>query len=102
MTRMPAPPAEPVSDPTGATVSGFAAGPVDDTSTVVEVATVAADTLRASVRISGPLAGPACSILLCVLGAHLRAGRHYLRVDVSGASGVASEALAALVAMHQQ
>lgn len=67
-----------------------------------EVATVDADTLRASLRVVGTLTRPACAVLVCVLNAHLRAGRHYLRVDVSGATIADPSAVASLTEVHRR
>ena len=70
--------------------------------TGVEVATIGADTLRAGVRVVGNLTKPACSILVCVLRAHLAAGRHYLRVDLADTPVVDPEVVGTLVQLHLQ
>jgi hypothetical protein len=75
--------------------------PEADEADSFEVATVAADTLRASLRVAGALTRPACSVLVCVLNAHLRAGRHYLRVDVSGASIADPSVVDSLTEVHR-
>lgn len=49
----------------------------------LEVATVSADALRASIRVSGELQATTAPLLSSVLRTHLSAGRRYLRVDLS-------------------
>ena len=51
----------------------------------VEVATLRADHLRASVRVTGTVRPAAAALLTSVLRTHLAAGRRYLRVDLAGA-----------------
>jgi anti-anti-sigma regulatory factor len=48
-----------------------------------EVATTSSDTLRASVLVAGTLTARTVPLLLSVLQTHVRAGRRYLRVDLS-------------------
>ncbi len=50
-----------------------------------EVATLTADTLRASVRVAGDLAINSVTLLVSILRTHVGAGRRYLRVDLAGA-----------------
>lgn len=52
--------------------------------TDLSVETSAADDLRATVEVTGTLSAGTCPLLVSVLEAHQRAGRRYLRVDVSG------------------
>lgn len=66
-----------------------------------EVATVAADTLRASIRVSGSLVAPTASVLTSVLRTHVAAGRRYLRVDLDTAQITDTEVVGALVDAHQ-
>jgi anti-anti-sigma regulatory factor len=102
MARMAAPaPTAPTVDPVMAEPAG-ASGAGADLDGGFEVATVGSDTLRAGIRIVGALTKPACAVLVCVLRAHLRAGRHYLRVDVADATLVDDQALGSLVQLHRQ
>lgn len=99
MARMAAPaPAAVAVDPAPGSGSGLGA----DLDGGFEVATVGSDTLRAGIRVMGALTKPACAVLVCVLRAHLGAGRHYLRVDVADAPVVADEAIGPLVQLHGQ
>jgi len=93
MARLAAPAPTPIAD-------DLLGAPERDTS--VEVATTGADTLRAGVRVAGNLTKPACAILVCVLRAHLGAGRHYLRVDLAEAPVLDPEVLDSLVQLHLQ
>jgi hypothetical protein len=57
----------------------------DPRASEVEVATTSADTLRASIRITGSLPRRAVPMLTTVLRTHLRAGRRYLRIELGRA-----------------
>ena len=50
---------------------------------VLEVATVSSDAMRAIVRVTGVLTDDTVSVLVSALGTHLRAGRRDLRVDLA-------------------
>jgi anti-anti-sigma regulatory factor len=84
------------------TVARDHAAPPLDVVGSFEVATVAADGLRAIIRTTGPLTSSGSAVLIGVLRAHLRAGRHYLRVDVAGSPVLDPAVLAALTAAHRQ
>lgn len=73
-------------------------GPADDT---VEVATISADTLRASIRVTGTLVAETAPLLTSVLSTHVCAGRRYLRVDLSAAQITESAVVEALVVAHR-
>lgn len=100
MARMAAP--APAAAPHDHAGSARPPGPGSDVGGGFEVATVSADTLRAGIRVVGALTKPACGVLVCVLRAHLRAGRHYLRVDVAEVPAVDGEATGSLVRLHRQ
>jgi hypothetical protein len=51
----------------------------------LEVATTGADTLRATVRVTGTLLPDNARVLTSVLRTHLAVGRRYLRVDLAAA-----------------
>lgn len=59
-----------------------------------EVGTTTADTLRASIEVTGTLSDQTCRLLASVLRTHLCAGRRYLRVDLSAAGVPAAHAAA--------
>ncbi len=67
----------------------------------LEVATLAADTLRASVRVTGSLSPGSVSLLTSVLRTHIAAGRRYLRVDLDTARICEPAVVDALVASHR-
>ena len=67
-----------------------------------EVATVSADASRATIRTVGALTRPTCAVLVSVLQAHLRAGRHDLFVDVGDSAVLDEPALRALTGAHQR
>jgi hypothetical protein len=52
--------------------------------TALAVFTAASDDLRATVRVSGSLSRSTLPLLTSVLDAHQRAGRRFLRVNLSG------------------
>jgi anti-anti-sigma regulatory factor len=49
----------------------------------LSVATVSFDDLRATVRVTGRLSAATCCLLTSVLDTHTRAGRRFLRVDLT-------------------
>ncbi|WP_375482024.1 STAS domain-containing protein [uncultured Jatrophihabitans sp.] len=51
----------------------------------LEVATLNADTLRASLRVTGTLVPAGAGLLTSVLRTHIAGGRRYLRVDLAQA-----------------
>ena len=67
-----------------------------------EVATVSADASHAWIRTAGALTRPTCAVLVSVLQAHLRAGRHDLLVDVGGSAVLDEPALMALTGAHRR
>jgi anti-anti-sigma regulatory factor len=67
----------------------------------LEVATLSADTLRASIRVVGTLAPSTASLVTSILRTHVSAGRRYLRVDLSGAQFADEAVIAALVSSHR-
>lgn len=64
--------------------------------TRLAVETAAVDELRATVRVTGVLSVASCPLLTSVLRGHLRAGRRYLRADLTGCRIVGSGVLAEL------
>jgi anti-anti-sigma regulatory factor len=84
------------------TVARNSAAPPRDVAGSFEVATVAADGLRAIIRTAGALTSSASAVLISVLRAHLRAGRHYLRVDIGSSPVLDPAVLTALTAAHRQ
>lgn len=67
-----------------------------------EVCTVHHDDFRANVRVTGNLDHHAAATLASVTAEHLRAGRHYMRLDFSRVSGVDDTALAVLSDLHRR
>lgn len=66
-----------------------------------DVRTVAADATRASVRVTGELS-PGCVVLLGeVLDGHLRAGRRFARLNLSGVHTIDATAGAVLLGAHR-
>src|SRR5579884_2613935 len=66
-----------------------------------EITTVSADPLRAVIRTAGALTGAANALLCSVLHTHLRAGRHYLRVDIGDSPIPETHVLHSLAEMHR-
>lgn len=58
-----------------------------------EVATIAADRERASVRVTGELEPGTVPLLLSVLRTHTRAGRRHLSVDLGAATAADGDVL---------
>lgn len=75
--------------------------PLAPPSDTFEVATLSADTLRAGVRVSGPLTCRSSAVLTSVLRTHIAAGRRYLRVDVGAASVAEPAVVDVLAAAHR-
>jgi anti-anti-sigma regulatory factor len=67
----------------------------------LEVATLSADTLRASIRVTGTLVPNTASLVTSILRTHVAAGRRYLRVDLAGAHFTDDGVVAALVSAHR-
>jgi hypothetical protein len=65
-----------------------------------EVATSSSDPLRAGIRVSGPLGERTVPLVLSVLATHVRAGRRYLRIDLTHAGVADLAALAPLRTAH--
>jgi anti-anti-sigma regulatory factor len=72
----------------------------DEPGASLEVATTAADTLRAAVTVHGTLSERTQPLLQSVLGTHVRAGRRYLRVDLAHAVVADPTVLTPLVEAH--
>lgn len=66
----------------------------------VEVATLAADPLRASIRVTGRLDARSAALLSSVISTHVGAGRRYLRIDL-GAAHLDHAVIDMLVAAHR-
>lgn len=69
--------------------------------TGLEVATLASDPLRASMRVAGVLTLTSAPLLTSVLGTHVSAGRRYLRVDLATAAIADPSVVDVLVAAHR-
>ncbi|WP_375497947.1 STAS domain-containing protein [uncultured Jatrophihabitans sp.] len=67
----------------------------------VEVATLSADHLRASLRVTGTVLPSSAPMLTSVLRTHLASGRRYLRVDLAAASVTDPEVIQTLVAARR-
>lgn len=80
-------------------VHGEAIGP--DSFSGLEVATLSADTLRASMRVTGTLIPTAATLLTSILRTHLCAGRRYLRVDLATAEITDASVVDGLVDAHR-
>lgn len=77
------------------------AAPDAEPFTGFEVATLSADTLRASIRVTGILVPNTAPLLTSVLRTHVTAGRRYLRVDLATARITDGAVVEALVAAHR-
>lgn len=82
------------------TMSASSAGMASEPFAGLEVATVAGDTLRASIRVAGALEAHTVTLLSSVLRTHTMAGRRYLRVDLALASIEDDVVVEALVEAH--
>ena len=67
----------------------------------LEVTTLSADTLRASIRVVGSLRPSTAPLLTSVLRTHVSAGRRYLRVDLATAQVTDTTVVSALVDVHR-
>lgn len=67
----------------------------------LEVATLSADTLRANIRVTGPLLPATSSLLTSILNTHVSSGRRYLRVDLAGAEVADPAVVELLVGAHR-
>ena len=72
-----------------------------DSFSEMEIATTSADTLRASIRLTGTLLPSAAPLLTSVLRTHVCIGRRYLRVDLARARLEDADVIAALVSAHR-
>jgi anti-anti-sigma regulatory factor len=68
----------------------------------LSVVTVVSDELRATVRVTGRLSAATCCLLTSVLATHARAGRRYLRVDLSECTVADRAVLAPLRSHHAE
>src|SRR5689334_20450505 len=66
-----------------------------------DVRTIAADATRASVRVTGELTAGSAVLLAEVIDGHLRAGRRYVRFNVSGVQTIDRAVVAELHRAHR-
>ncbi|MBE7190806.1 MAG: hypothetical protein INR67_21180, partial [Jatrophihabitans endophyticus] len=74
---------------------------VDEQSSELEIATISSDTLRANIRVMGPLTPSAAPLLTSVLRTHVSSGRRYVRVDLATARVDDDRVIASLVSAHR-
>jgi anti-anti-sigma factor len=68
----------------------------------VEISTVLSDATRAEIRVVGELDGAAAVLLHEVVDGHVRAGRRFLRLDLSGVRLVSDAGAATLAGAHDR
>jgi anti-anti-sigma regulatory factor len=73
----------------------------DRRSAGLEVTTVSADTLRASIKVVGALRLSTAPLLTSVLRTHVSAGRRYLRIDLATARMTDTDVVSALADAHR-
>ncbi len=68
--------------------------------TVFEVCTTSADALRARLQVLGELRVDTVGLLSSAVAAHLRSGRRYVHIDLSGAAGDDPRMLSTVTAVY--